>query len=110
MFMKSLKKNLITFFVTFAIFIQLFCPYVSSMQFEKPGDTYSITSNFLQNSLYESGGNIYSSCAWPSLSAAKAYYGYDFTYSKCNLHFNGTLYNYYYTFSDNSRCYFRVAE
>lgn len=108
--MKILKKKLIMLFVTFVIFFQLFPPYVSSMQFEKTDDVYGITSTFLENSLYGSSGNIYSSCTWSSLSAAQAYYGYGFTYSKCSFSFNGTLYNYYYTFSDNSRCYFRVAE
>lgn len=41
---------------------------------------------------------------WSSLEAAMKYYGTDYTYTYC-----GGYYNYYYTFSDGSRMYFRVA-
>lgn len=41
---------------------------------------------------------------WSSLDAAMDYYGRDFTYTYC-----GGYYNYYYTFADGSRMYFRVA-
>lgn len=51
-----------------------------------------------------SSGDQFSSRTWSSLSAAKNYYGHDFTYTHCIGY-----YNYYYTFSDGSRMYFRVA-
>lgn len=50
----------------------------------------------------------YSSYTWSSLTAAKAYYGYDFTYTPCSHFNNGRYYNYYYSFSSGSKLYFYV--
>ena len=50
----------------------------------------------------------YSGKVWPSLTAAKDYYGYDWTYNSCYKYYNGTLYNYYYSFSDGSKMYLCV--
>ncbi len=58
---------------------------------------------FYQYANMRSGGNLYGA-AWSSLDAAMNYYGRDFTYAYC-----GGYYNYYYTFSDGSRMYFRVV-
>ena len=58
---------------------------------------------FYQYANMRSGGNQYGA-TWSSLDAAMNYYGTDFTYTYC-----GGYYNYYYTFSDGSRMYFRVA-
>ena len=43
---------------------------------------------------------------WPSLGAAMSYYGTDYTYTYCG----GSLYNYYFCFSDGSRMFFGVLE
>lgn len=58
---------------------------------------------FYQYANMRSGGDQYGA-TWSSLDAAMNYYGRDFTYTYC-----GGYYNYYYTFSDGSRMYFRVA-
>lgn len=47
----------------------------------------------------------YSSVSWPSLSAAKAYYGYDFVYTPCAHFYNGSYYN-YYTFPSGPKLFF----
>ena len=59
-------------------------------------------------SLFGGGGDQYGYVGWGSLSDAKAYYGYDLSYYACNHTYNNVTYNYYYTFSDNSRMYFGV--
>ncbi len=43
---------------------------------------------------------------WPSLAAAKAYYGLDYSYSYCGG--GGSPYNYFYRFDDGSRMFFGV--
>ena len=58
---------------------------------------------FYQYANMRSGGDQYGA-TWGSLDAAMDYYGTDYTYTYC-----GGYYNYYYTFSDGSRMYFRVA-
>ncbi|MBE6749667.1 MAG: hypothetical protein E7560_00695 [Ruminococcaceae bacterium] len=58
---------------------------------------------FYQYSNMRSCGDQYGA-TWSSLDAAMNYYGTDYTYTYC-----GGYYNYYYTFSDGSRMYFRVA-
>ena len=58
---------------------------------------------FYQYSNMRSCGDQYGA-TWSSLGAAMNYYGTDYTYTYC-----GGYYNYYYTFSDGSRMYFRVA-
>lgn len=66
-------------------------------------------SNISTSSLYEPVClDEYSTMTWPSLSAAKAYYGYDYTYSPCSHYYNYSYYNYYYSFSDGGRLYFYV--
>ncbi len=55
-----------------------------------------------QYSNMRSGGNQYGA-TWNSLDDAMNHYGTDFTYTYC-----GGYYNYYYSFSDGSRMYFRV--
>ncbi len=58
---------------------------------------------FYQYASMRSSGNIYGA-TWNSLDAAMNCYGRDFTYTYC-----GGYYNCYYTSSDGSRMYFRVA-
>lgn len=65
------------------------------------GDSVSDLT-FYQYASMQSGGNEYGA-TWSSLDAAMNYYGRDFTYTYC-----GGYYNYYYTFSDGRRMYFRV--
>ncbi len=51
----------------------------------------------------------YGKTGWPSLGAAQAYYGLDFSYfSIIPFVYKGGLYTHYYTFSDGSRMYFGV--
>lgn len=57
---------------------------------------------------YSDGGDYYSSREWASLSEAKSYYGRDFTYYSCSHTYKQSYYNYFYSFSDNTRCYFFV--
>ncbi len=57
---------------------------------------------FYQYANTRSGGDQYGA-TWSSLDAAMNYYGTDFTYTYCRGYYN------YYTFSDGSRMYFRVA-
>lgn len=69
------------------------------------------TRSALKDSMLEGGGgNEYSTRIWSSLSEAKAYYGYDFDYGTCNVYYGGIRYNHYYSFSDNTRCYFKVLK
>lgn len=72
--------------------------------------TMSIAEGLGDNRIreYGSGDNVYSSYTWSSLSSAMAYYGHDYTYNSCNYSYSGIRYNYYFSYSDNSRCYFRV--
>lgn len=58
---------------------------------------------FYQYANMRTGGDQYGA-TWSSLDAAMNYYGTDYTYTYC-----GGYYNYYYTFSDGSKMYFRVA-
>lgn len=65
-------------------------------------------------------GDQYANRYFETLAQAQAYYGRDFTYTACTP-FNqapgcyggywsdGGTYNYYYTFSDGSRCYIHVG-
>ena len=50
--------------------------------------------------------DYYGATNWKSLSQAKAYYGYNYTYYSCGG--AGNLYNYFYCFDDGSRMYFGV--
>ncbi len=58
----------------------------------------------------DSGGNQYSGVIWPTLAAAKCYYGTGHTYYQCNQSYGGSLYNYYYCFSDGLKMFFRVSQ
>ncbi|MDO4853300.1 MAG: hypothetical protein Q4A88_07775 [Clostridia bacterium] len=46
----------------------------------------------------------YGFTGWKTLDQAKAYYGYNWTYCYCG----GSIYNYFYYFSDGSRMFFGV--
>lgn len=58
---------------------------------------------FYSYTAMRTSGDQYGYDGWSSLDAAMNYYGRDYTYTYC-----GGYYNYYYTFSDGSRMYFRV--
>lgn len=51
---------------------------------------------------------MYGRSNWGSFAAAQSYYGTGLSYYSCNVNYGGTHYNYYYTFSDNTRMYFGV--
>ena len=68
-------------------------------------DVFSVSDMlFYAYTAVRTSGNQYGYDGWSSLDAAMNYYGRDFTYTYC-----GGYYNYYYTFSDGSRMYFRVV-
>lgn len=71
---------------------------------------YSATSIMKDTCTYSEGGSVFSKTIWNSLSAARTYYGTDYTYSSCNMIHGGIRYNYCFSFSDNSKCYFRVSK
>lgn len=65
-------------------------------------------------------GDQYANRHFATLAGAQAYYGTDFTYTACSPFYqapgcyggywsDGGTYNYYYTFSDGSRCYIHVG-
>lgn len=62
----------------------------------------------LQSSIMDSGGNTYVKGVWDSFGEARAYFGTTWSYSACNVRYCGQTYNYYFTFSDSTRCYFVV--
>ena len=67
-------------------------------------DIHSVSDMlFYSYTAMRTSGDQYGYDNWSSLTAAKNYYGTDFEYTYC-----GGYYNYYYTFSDGSRMYFRV--
>ncbi|MDE6108545.1 MAG: hypothetical protein K2F83_07765 [Oscillospiraceae bacterium] len=53
-----------------------------------------------------SPGDSLGATNWPSLSAAKLYYGTDFEYHYCGG--GGSPYNYYYFFDDGTKMFFGV--
>lgn len=53
-------------------------------------------------------GNQYGRTDWPSLSAAKDRYGWDFNYSSCSCYYSGLYFNYYYDFDDGTKMFFGV--
>ena len=59
---------------------------------------------FYSHTEVRSTGDQYGRTDWPSIDAAKKYYGMDWVYTPCDGY-----YNWYYTFSDGSRMYFRVV-
>ena len=65
---------------------------------------YSVSDMLFYNyTAMRTSGNQYGYDGWSFLDAAMDYYGRDYTYTYC-----GGYYNYYYTYSDGSRMYFRV--
>ena len=50
-------------------------------------------------------GDQYGRTDWPSIDEAKKHYGMDWVYTPCDGY-----YNWYYTFSDGSRMYFRTLK
>lgn len=58
--------------------------------------------------MVDAAGNRYGYTGWSSLTAAKNYYGHDFTYRSCDVYYCGGYFNYYYLFSEGTRMYFGV--
>ena len=59
---------------------------------------------------YDGYGNQYTPAVFPTLKAAKAYFGGDYTYVQCYKEYGGGSFNCYYSFSDDTRCYFNIRE
>lgn len=78
--------------------------------YEPAGTNPSFSSQFFYDCLSDSYGNMYSTCIWSSFPAARAYYGYDRTYSRCSVNFAGRNYNYFFSFSDSTKCFFKVGK
>lgn len=67
-------------------------------------DIYSVADMlFYGFTAMRTSGDQYGRDDWESLDAAMNYYGRDFTYTYC-----GGYYNYYYTFTNGTKMYFRV--
>ena len=77
---------------------------------ENPYEPVRSNSPLFSQCFYDGAGNMYAECVWGSFAAAQAYYGYDLTYSRCNVYYAGKNYNYCYSFSDTTYCYFRVRK
>ncbi len=60
---------------------------------------------------FDGEGNQYAMDAvFPSMAAAKAAFGRDFTYGICSRPFMGVLFNAYYCFSDGTKQFFRILK
>lgn len=60
---------------------------------------------------FDGAGNMYTGYVFPTLTAAKAQFGGDWTYTQCDTSYGGHKFNCYYTFDDDgTRCYFRVKD
>ncbi len=81
----------------------------SSSDFVISETTNVATASAFYPCFFGSDNNEFSKRVWESLAAAKAYYGYDFVYSPCNVTYGGRYYNYCYAFSEGGYCFFRVS-
>ncbi len=110
-----MTKKFVSMFLALAMCLSLAAPAFAAEEIaddyirEEESASSDLNPGFTEV-IFDGAGNSYSPAVFPTLAAAKAHFGYDWTYGQCYKVHGGFMFNCYYIFTDQTRCYFNVLE
>lgn len=108
-FIEIIKKIILVITITLVTIFNTSTVILADEQnFDVPEVVEIIDGIMVTPPLFDGGGNMYGNTDWLNIELAMAYYGTDYEYNQCYKTYNGSIYNYYYSFSDGTRMYFGV--
>lgn len=107
-----MSKTAKTFFGFLLIGILVFsfsvCAFATEEDIDVREDEISVEGSMDQYMLKDGDDNLYSTRTFSTVESAKTAFGWDFAYEQCYRYFNGVIYNWFYWFTDGTKCYFHV--